>query len=36
MGASMEVLSILEEYGKWKIEILNAYGLDNNKSAKLE
>jgi hypothetical protein len=26
---SIEVLKVLEEYGKWKAEVLNTYGLDS-------
>jgi hypothetical protein len=35
MDAILYVLKILEEYGRWRAEILNIYGLEGRESAKL-
>jgi len=32
---STDALRILEEYGKWKAEVLNTYGLDSGEATKL-
>jgi hypothetical protein len=35
MDVTLNVLKILEEYGKWKTEIFNTYGLDSGETTKL-
>jgi hypothetical protein len=29
----MEIISVLEDYVKWKVEVLNIYELDSNETA---
>ena len=31
----MEIMRVLEEYGKWKAEVLTTYGLDSKEAARL-
>jgi hypothetical protein len=35
MSTTLDVMRVLEEYGRWKAEILNTYGLDSREAAKL-
>jgi ParB-like chromosome segregation protein Spo0J len=35
MNTTPDVLKVLEEYGRWKAEILSTYGLDSKEVTKL-
>jgi hypothetical protein len=35
MDATLDVMRVLEEYGRWKAEVLNTYGLDSREAARL-